>query len=200
LLGIQSFFSMPKEQKSVTSAMRSKAVSPRNSKPVVKKADTKQAATKPKVRKAKPTGNTSEFTTKPKEGDSLEKYLQTVDDVRKPEIETLHNLIRKAVPQLAPSYGSTMIGFGSYHYKYASGREGDAPIIALSSRKNYISLYVLAACNGMYVAETFKPRLPKAKIGKSCVTFKKLADVDLTTITELVKEGAKVMAEQGYGI
>lgn len=183
---------MPKEQKSTaTPSIRGAKTS--------KKEVSKHSEDKPKARKAKPSGNTSEMGTKPKGGGSLEEYLLTVDDTRKPEIKTLHDLIRKAVPQLTPSYGSTVIGFGSYHYKYVTGREGDAPIIALSSRKNYISLYVLAACNGMYVAETFKPRLPKAKIGKSCVTFKKLADVDLTTITELVKEGAKVMAEQGYG-
>jgi hypothetical protein len=88
-----------------------------------------------------------------------------------------------------------MIGYGSYHYKYASGREGDCAIIALASQKSYISVYITASENGEYVAEKHKAELPKASIGKSCIRFKKLAEIDLKVLEKLVKLGAKVMAK-----
>ena len=72
-----------------------------------------------------------------------------------------------------------MLGYGRFHYRYASGREGDASLVALSSRKNYISLYVLCTDEGGYLAEQYVDRLPKASIGKSCVRFKRTDDIDL---------------------
>lgn len=84
-----------------------------------------------------------------------------------------------------------MIGYEMYHYKYASGREGDWPIIALASQKNYISVYVCGVKKGKYVAELHKKDFPKASIGRSCIRFKKLEDIDLKTLGEVIKEGAK---------
>jgi len=83
------------------------------------------------------------------------------------------------------------LGYGTYHYVYASGREGDWPILALASRKAAISLYACAAVDGRYVAEDFRDRLPKADIGKSCVRIKKLEDVDLDVLDELVRRAAQ---------
>ena len=84
-----------------------------------------------------------------------------------------------------------MIGYGTYHYKYASGREGDWCVIGLSSRKNYISLYVCAVKDGKYVAESFKENLPKADIGKSCVRFKKFEDITFPELRELLLLGSE---------
>ena len=69
--------------------------------------------------------------------------------------------------------------------------EGDWPILALASRKAAISLYACAAVDGRYVAEDFRDRLPKADIGKSCVRIKKLEDVDLDVLDELVRRAAQ---------
>lgn len=114
-------------------------------------------------------------------------YINELDEPRRSEIKHLHDVICKAVPDFKPSMVSGMIGYGSYHYKSASGREGDWPIIALSSRKNYISLYVCAGDGKRYMAEIYHNRLPKTNIGKSCIRFKHLSDVDLDVITEMLQ-------------
>ena len=81
-----------------------------------------------------------------------------------------------------------MLGYGTYHYKYASGREGDWMIIGLANQKNYISLYACMSDGKSYVAEKHKKDLPKANIGKSCVRFRKLEDIDLGVIKQLLQE------------
>jgi hypothetical protein len=85
-----------------------------------------------------------------------------------------------------------MLGYGPFHYRYASGREGDACRLSIASNASYISLYCLAGDDDGYVAERYVDRLPKAKIGKSCVRFKKLADLDETALVALVKETASM--------
>ena len=82
-----------------------------------------------------------------------------------------------------------MIGYGPFHYRYASGREGDAHLLALSPRKNYISLYVLCTTDGAYLAESYRERLPKANIGKSCVRFKRTSDIDLDQLRDAARRG-----------
>lgn len=81
-------------------------------------------------------------------------------------------------------YGSKIVGFGSYHYKYASGHEGDAPLIGFSPRKAEFSLYVYAP-----EAEDKKllDELGKYKMGKACIYFKKLADLNLDVLEKLCK-------------
>lgn len=126
---------------------------------------------------------------------TVEDYIDGLEEPRKGEILRLHELIRKTVPNLKPHIQSGMLGYGSYHYKYASGKEGDWMIIGLSSRKNYISVYVNATTpDGQYVAEKYKSALPKASIGKSCIRFKKLDDVDKKTLALVIKQGAELLA------
>src|SRR3972149_2250462 len=81
-----------------------------------------------------------------------------------------------------------MIGYGSYHYRYATGREAACLVIGLSSRRNYISFYGCLSDGRQYIAEKHKKELPKASIGRSCIRFKKLADVDLRVLARIVKE------------
>jgi hypothetical protein len=118
-----------------------------------------------------------------------EQYIAALDEPRRTEVQALHDLIRRVAPDLEPLVGRGMIGYGQYHYRYASGREGDTFHIGLSSRKAYISLYVTAATEAGYVAESYKDRLPKADIGKSCVRMKRLSDVDLDVVAALVRDG-----------
>jgi hypothetical protein len=119
-------------------------------------------------------------------------YIDTLEEPRRGEIRALHELIRETVPDLEPHVSSGMLGYGPFHYRYASGREGDASLLALSSRKRYISLYVLCTTDGGYLAEQYAGRLPKANIGKSCVRFKRMADVDRDALRELVAEAARI--------
>ncbi len=119
-------------------------------------------------------------------------YIAMIEAPRKAEIVTLHQLIKKTVPKLKPFILSGMIGYGKYHYKYPSGREGDWAVLLLASQKNYFSLYVCCIKEGKYLADSYKKKLPQADIGKSCVRFKKLADVDLKVITAMIKEAGKL--------
>jgi len=123
---------------------------------------------------------------------NVEDYIEALEEPRRSEIRQLHELIREAVPDAEPSLRTGMIGYGEFHYRYASGREGDADLVSLSSRKNYISLYVLCMFDGGYLAERYAERLPKAKIGKSCVRFKRASDVDLGVVRELVAEAGRI--------
>lgn len=119
-------------------------------------------------------------------------YLDALDEPRRSEVRAVHELIRAAAPALEPHIQSGMLAYGRYAYRYASGRTGEWFPIGLASQKRYISLYVMAADGERYLAESFRDRLPKADIGKSCVRFRRLADVDTEALAELVREGAKL--------
>jgi hypothetical protein len=128
---------------------------------------------------------------------TAEEYFGALDEPRRGEIRQLDELIRRTAPELgAPYLESGMLAYGRYHYKYASGREGDWFLVGLASRKAYISLYVNAADGEQYLAETYRERLPATDIGRSCVRFKKLANVDLDTVADLVRAAAHWGARQ----
>lgn len=121
-------------------------------------------------------------------------YIASLDDPRKSHIEEIDALIRKALPKQKPLMLSGMLAYGPYNYESKSGRAGEWALILLSSRANYIALYVCAIDGKTYLAEKYKKELPKAKIGKSCITFKKPEDVDLKVITKILKEAEKLGA------
>jgi hypothetical protein len=129
---------------------------------------------------------------KPNTSKTPEEYIDKIDEPRRSDILELHKLIIKTVPKFKPFMISGMIGYGSYHYKYPSGREGDWSIVSLASQKNYISLYVSCIDKEKYLAESYKDKLPKASIGKSCIRFKKLEDVDLDVIKEILLKAEKI--------
>lgn len=122
-------------------------------------------------------------------------YLAALAEPRRSELKALDAAIRQAVPKLKPylAYNGTMIGYGAYHYIYESGREGDCPIIAISSRAQYISLYVLGHRNGQSLADSAKAKLGKVSVGKACIRFKKLADLDLTVALGLMRESSVLL-------
>lgn len=123
-----------------------------------------------------------------------EEYLARLDEPRRADLSELDALIRKTAPKLKPFVLSGMLAYGPQHYKYASGREGDWCYIGLASNKNYISLYICAADGQGYLAERYREELPKASIGKSCVRFKRLSDLDRSALTRLLRETAKLAA------
>jgi hypothetical protein len=85
-------------------------------------------------------------------------------------------------------WGPTIIGFGKYHYKYASGHEGDAPLLGFSPRKAEFSLYVTAPGND---DKKLLEELGKYNMGKACIYFKKLSDLNLDTLEKLSKATIK---------
>lgn len=90
----------------------------------------------------------------------------------------------------AKMFGSSIIGFGTYHYKYDSGYEGDAPLIAFSPRKAAISLYVYT---GLKEHETWLEALGKFKMGKACIYIKKLSDIDSQKLKKVMEENIKYL-------
>ncbi len=82
-------------------------------------------------------------------------------------------------------WGPTIIGFGNYHYKYASGHQGEAPILGFSPRKAAFSLYVFSDTER---SKLLLPDLGKFKMGKACIYIKKLADINISTLHEICKE------------
>ncbi len=82
-------------------------------------------------------------------------------------------------------WGPTIIGFGSYHYKYASGHEGDAPLLGFSPRKTQFSLYIYSKTAK---SDSLLLDLGKFKMGKSCIYFEKLADINISVVKQLCME------------
>jgi hypothetical protein len=128
-----------------------------------------------------------------------EEYIANLPEPRRSDIVALDKLISQTLPDLKREMGYG-IGYGPYHYKYASGREGDTHLISLASNKNYISLYVLAAKDGKYLAETYKDRLGKVSAGKSCIRFKKLADINQNVLLELLQQVPKAFKSTDFTI
>jgi hypothetical protein len=119
-------------------------------------------------------------------------FLEAIEEPRRSEMRELHELIRGSAPDLEPVMMGKMIGYGKFHYRYETGREGDTAVLTLANNKNYISLYVLCADGDGYLAERYKESLPKADIGKSCVRIKRLDDVDLEVVRDLVTQAASM--------
>jgi len=121
-----------------------------------------------------------------------EDYIAALAEPRRTDVAALDALIREHAPGLEPVVAGKMLGYGPFHYRYASGREGDTTLLGLASQKRYISLYVLCAKGGRYLAESYAERLPKASVGKSCVRFARLSDIDPAVLAELVTEAARL--------
>ncbi|MES2799265.1 MAG: DUF1801 domain-containing protein [Bacteroidota bacterium] len=104
----------------------------------------------------------------------------------------LIELMEKWSGYKAYMWGPSIIGFGSYHYKYASGHEGDAPMLGFSPRKAAFSLYVFTPIEkNMHLLENFG----NFKISKACIYIKKLSDIDLNILKEMCKASMEYLRE-----
>lgn len=128
---------------------------------------------------------------KPVKATTVKDYINAIDEPRKTEIKKIDKFIKKITPDLKPWFAFNMLGYGKFHYKTKSGREGEWPVIALASQKNYISVYICGADGKQYVAEKYATRLKPASVGKSCVRYKKFEDIDFKTLEKVIKEGKK---------
>jgi len=115
---------------------------------------------------------------------SVDSYLSAIEDEgRRKDCEALARLMTKVTKEKPKMWGTSIVGFGSYHYKYESGREGDACLTGFSSRKGDISVYLSASFAGR---EALLAKLGKHKMGKVCLCVRKLDDVDLKVLEQLV--------------
>lgn len=138
------------------------------------------------------------------EAATAEEYMSKADE-REPILRSLDQLIKSSAPgleqQMVSGPAMNMIGYGMFHYKSKSGREGDWPVVAIANQKNYVSLYICATENGKYIAEANSDRLGKVSVGKSCIRFKKLEDLNLDTVRNILSElqARKDRGEVVYG-
>lgn len=131
----------------------------------------------------------AENKTRPTDGDVVA-YLNTVEPQQKREDSFRLLQIMQEVTGEQPVLWGTIVGFGSYHYKYASGREGDAMLAGFAPRKQALTLYIMA---GFDEYEGLLDKLGKHKIGKACLYVNKLADIDEDVLREMVRRSVAHM-------
>lgn len=124
---------------------------------------------------------------------NVETFIDGVENERKrADSRTLVELMQEVTGEEPVMWGESIVGFGSYHYKYASGREGDWPLVGFAPRKANLTLYIMT---GFDQYEALLDKLGKFKTGKSCLYVNKLEDVDLDTLRELVRQSVAHMKE-----
>lgn len=115
------------------------------------------------------------------------------DSDRRADAKALVKLMQAAAGEKPKMWGPSIIGFGSYHYKYESGREGDMPVISFSPRKAATVLYGLT---GFIEASTFLAKLGKHTTGKGCLYIEKLSDVDQNVLAAIVANALAAKREK----
>jgi len=126
---------------------------------------------------------------------SVERFLDSVDDEKKREDSyTVLNLMKKVTGAEPKMWGNSIVGFGTYHYKYASGREGDWMQTGFSPRKQNLTLYIMS---GFSRYEDLLSKLGKYKTGKSCLYIRKIEDIDLEVLEELIGQSVKHVSKSG---
>jgi hypothetical protein len=115
------------------------------------------------------------------------------DPTRRADAKALIKLMQSATGEKPKMWGPSIVGFGSYHYKYESGREGDMPLIGFSPRKTALALYGMGGFSG---SETLRAKLGSAE--KGCLYIKKLAEVDQKALETLIVKSVAAMRKK-YG-
>lgn len=111
---------------------------------------------------------------------------------KKKDSHDLIDILQDITGEEPKMWGPSIIGFGSYHYKYESGHEGDAPVLGFSPRKAAISLYIYSDTEK---SNSILPDLGKYKMGKACIYVKKLSDINIPVLKELSIESIKYLDE-----
>ena len=133
----------------------------------------------------------AEMKTKPRPG-GVREFLNGVDPDRRRDCRALMKLMKEVTGARPVMWGPSIVGYGRYHYSYASGREGDMFLTAFSPRKRDLTVYVMS---GFSKHGALLKALGKHRTGKSCLYIQKLDDVDLPTLKELVRRSVEHVAK-----
>jgi Domain of unknown function (DU1801) len=137
----------------------------------------------------------AELKTKPNKA-NVEKFLNTVKDGKKrADSFKILELMEKTTKEEPVMWGPSIVGFGKYHYKYESGREGDWFLTGFSPRKQNLTLYIMS---GFKKYDELAKKLGKCKAGGSCVYINNLEDVDLKVLKLLITESVKYMKNKKW--
>ncbi|MEE2570025.1 DUF1801 domain-containing protein [Pseudarthrobacter sp. J64] len=129
-------------------------------------------------------------------GASATEFVEAVEHpVRRADGLRLLEMMGTVTGEEPRMWGESIVGFGSYHYRYATGHEGDAAAVGFSPRKASLSLYGLSSAPE---ADQLLSRLGKHKLGAGCLYINKLADVDVEVLTELVRAGYRYYTTEAH--
>ena len=135
----------------------------------------------------------SELKTQPNDK-SVDSFLNTIEDnSKKEDAFKLLNLMKSATHEEPRMWGDSIIGFGAYHYKYESGREGDWFITGFSPRKNNFSVYIMP---GFSRYDDLMKDLGKHKTGKSCLYINRLSEINSDVLRNLISESFTYMKKK----
>ena len=122
---------------------------------------------------------------------SVTEFMNSIDDPQmREDAREVAAMMRQSTGKRAKMWGPSIVGFGTYHYKYASGREGDFMITGFSPRKQALTVYIMP---GFSKFDALMKKLGKYKTGKSCLYIKRLTDVDANVLQRLIDESVKYM-------
>ena len=125
---------------------------------------------------------------------SVAAFLNKISDVqRRKDCQTVLELMQRATGEKPKMWGSSIVGFGRYKYKYASGREGEWLVIGFSPRKTDLTLYIM---RGFEESEALLDKLGKCKTGKGCLYIKRLDDVEIPVLKKLISKSVAMMASK----
>ncbi len=117
---------------------------------------------------------------------SVTAFLNDVqDETQRKDALTILQMMKRVTGEEPAMWGPGIVGFGSYHYVYESGREGDWPLTGFSPRKQSLTIYIM---DGFPKYESFLRKLGKHSTGKSCLYVKRLVDIDMTVLEKLISE------------
>jgi hypothetical protein len=123
---------------------------------------------------------------------SVAAFIAAVPDAqRREDCKAVARLMQDATGARPVLWGTNIVGFGTYRYRYASGREGEWPVVAFSPRKSDLTLYIMP---GFDCFADLLARLGPHRTGKACLYLKRLADVDLAVLRQLIEAGVAAMA------
>lgn len=130
-------------------------------------------------------------------GANVDEFIQTFANTDEKRLDSyeLIKIIQEVTGFTPRMWGPSIIGFGTYHYKYDSGHEGEAPMVGFSPRKAEFSLY---AFTGLDEHRHLLDKLGKHKVGKACIYFKKLSDLNQDALKKLIRESVKYLKAK-YG-
>jgi hypothetical protein len=134
----------------------------------------------------------AELKTKPNNQNVDEFLNQVVDEKKRQDSYEILRLMKEATNLEPKMWGDSMIGFGSYHYKYKSGHDGDTFLTGFSPRKQNMTIYIMS---GFELYDELLNKLGKYTTGKSCLYIKRLEDVDPGILKELVRQSVQHMIE-----
>jgi len=135
----------------------------------------------------------AELKTRPS-GKSVRRFLDAIGDDRMREnARTVYRMMRRITRKNAKLWGPSIVGFGSYHYRYASGREGDWPLTGFSPRKQNLTIYIM---DGFERHTALMRKLGPHKTGRSCLYLRDLEEVNMDVLEQIVRRSVERMARK----